>query len=114
MTKRERLQEVLDTLGDDEIVTMWNEICDNYGNYEDRLYETSELDELLRGKTPLEIIELCQDIDIDAPYINDGIYGLETHYDIYDVVDDDDILDYIEEEELAFGNFEIEEILFGE
>ena len=91
----EKLIEILAEMNDD-IVPVWNEYCDNIGYYDDRIEYMDSLDDLMCEKTATEILnDIDRDFDIRDDYFRFTIYGMESFSDPYDVVDVDDLADYI-------------------
>lgn len=64
---------------------------DDYCGYlgDDRWYDISDLDEMMYGMTPTEIIEESGNIDLSDDYVRNGIWGWET-------TDEVDYSDYID------------------
>lgn len=109
--KREKLQEIIDNLDETVIITMWNDICAD----SDIIYYMDELDGFFnkRGyKSATSIIDsLDDDFSTEDYYFSDGNWGIKSYDDIYDVVDDDDLIDYMLEVDEDFGNDDIRDIL---
>ena len=118
MTKEKRLIDYLNSMSDDEIVALHNTYCDAAGYEDDRIYSMYELDEILEGRTPTDILSM-------------GFYGdFRPHHDFFwfngygnlksaDFITDMpifaiDIANYILSKEDSLGNDEIKEILDGE
>lgn len=65
---------------DDLFVEMVNEL-DNWNGFADcfRCYDMCELDDLLSGKTPTEILsDICEDFNINDNYFYYDIWGLHS------------------------------------
>ena len=45
-----QIMDVLKGLDDSEMVSVWNEYCDNCNMYDDRIYDMCELDEIFSGE----------------------------------------------------------------
>ena len=118
MTKREKLVDYINDMKTEEIVELHNSYCEAAGYEDDRIYSMYELDELLEGRTPTDILSM-------------GFYGdFRPHHDFFwfngygnlksaDFITDMpifaiDIANYILSEEDSLGNDEIQEILDGE
>ena len=56
----EKFEEIFKTLDDSEKVELWNELCDDY-RYEETLFSMDELDDLLAGKKPSELLTMVND-----------------------------------------------------
>lgn len=113
MTRYERILEVLQGLGEDETVEMWNEYVER-NNYEDRIYYMSEVDEVVfcYRKMTLGEVQWLYDNDFnpeDEYFTYDG-YDIDTFSDIYEIADDSTLADYIDENEEDFGNSDLMDI----
>ena len=106
---REKLYDILNEMNDD-IVPVWNEYCDNSGYYDDRIEYMDSLDDLLFGRTATEILnEVDRDFNVRDDYFRFTIYGMESFSDPYDVVDVDDLADYIIKNEETLYSDELED-----
>ena len=118
MEKREKLVDYINSMKTDEIVELHNRYCEAAGYEDDRIYSMYELDEILEGRTPTDILSM-------------GFYGdFRPHHDFFwfngygnlksaDYITDMpifaiDIANYILSEEDSLGNDEIQEKLDGE
>ena len=118
MEKRKKLVDYINSMKTDEIVELHNSYCEAAGYEDDRIYSMYELDELLEGRTPTDILSM-------------GFYGdFRPHHDFFwfngcgnlesadylsgTPVCAGDIADYILSAEDSLGNDEIKEILDGE
>ena len=112
MTKEERLQNIIDNMEDAELISAWNERCDSYSYDEDHIYYMSEIDELFYDVKVSEFLSnLADDFRVGDDYFKDGVWGIESFDDIYDVINDDDLIEYIINEGDDLGNDDIREIL---
>lgn len=66
----EKFEEIFKALDDSEKVELWNEFCDDY-RYEETLFSMDELDDLLAGKKPSELLTMIHD---DFNYNDDYFY----------------------------------------
>lgn len=66
----EKFEKIFETLDDSEKVELWNELCDEY-RYEETLFSMDELDDLLGGKKPSELLTM---VDDDFNYNDDYFY----------------------------------------
>lgn len=107
---KEILEEIITDMDDDNLLSFWNEYCDSYGCYEDRIYYYEELDDLCYGMSATEVLDKFSDLN-GCTYWKDGIYGAEALDYVSEGVDVDDIVDYIFRNEDDFGNVEIEEAI---
>ena len=113
--KRQKLVDYINDMNNDEIVELHNCYCEAAEDEDDRIYSMWDLDELLEGRTPTDILSL-------------GFYGsFNPHHEFFwfngcgnlesaDYITDmpifaSDIADYILSEEDSLGNDEIQEIL---
>ena len=58
MEKREKLVDYINSMKTDEIVELHNRYCEAAGYEDDRIYSTYELDEILEGRTPTDILSM--------------------------------------------------------
>ena len=92
----ENIKEVVEDFKENKLVELWNEFCDkNY--YEEVIYYLSddEINDLFSNKTPAELIRMGKDVDLDNKYLYFHLGELNTTDDIFDVVDIDELVDYI-------------------
>lgn len=113
MTRYERILEVLQGLGEDDTIEMWNEYQER-NNYEDRIYYMSEVDEVVfcDRKMTLEEVQWLYDNNFypeDEYFTYDG-YDIKTFSDIYEIADDSTLADYIDDNEEDFGNSDLMDI----
>ena len=66
----EKFEKIFETLDDSEKVELWNVLCDEY-RYEETLFSMDELDDLLGGKKPSELLTM---VDDDFNYNDDYFY----------------------------------------
>ena len=115
MEKRQKLVDYINDMKTEEIVELHNSYCEAAGYEDDRIYSMYELDEILEGRTPTDILSM-------------GFYGdFRPHHDFFwfngygnlesaDYITDmpiyaEDIADFILWKEDSLGNDEIQEIL---
>ena len=116
--KRQKLVEYINSMGVEEKIALHNSYCDAANYMDDCIYSTYELDEILEGRTPTDI--LCMSFygnfnPIDRFFwIN--VYGnLESAgYAVDMPIYASDIAEYILSNEDSLGNDKIQEILDGE
>ena len=118
MEKRKKLVDYINSMGIDEIVELHNSYCESAGYEDDHIYSMYELDEILEGRTPTDILSM-------------GFYGdFRPHHDFFwfngygnlksaDYITDMpifaiDIANYILSEKDSLGNDEIRNILDGD
>ena len=109
---REEVLEMLRDMNDSDLVAVHNEYCDKVRYYDDRIYDMYEINDLLYGRSPLEIITDARDVDANDSYIRyDGYGNLESTDYPQDWMDLDKIADYIVETGEDFGNDDIRDLL---
>ena len=118
MEKRKKLVDYINSMKTDEIVALHNDYCAAAGYEDDRIYSMHELDELLEGRTPTDILSMGFYGDFrphhDFFWFN-GYGNLESADHITDMpIFAIDIANYILLREDSLGNDEIQEILDGE
>ena len=92
----ENIKEVVEDFKETKLVELWNEFCDkNY--YEERIYYLSddEINDLFSNKTPAELIRMGSNVDLDNKYFYFHLDELNTTDNIFDVIDIDELVDYI-------------------
>lgn len=110
--KRENLQEIIDNADENDIITWWNDICAD----SDTIYYMDELDGFFHDKKhyncATDIIDsLDSDFSTSDYYFADGEWGIKSFDDIYDIVDDDELIDYMLDSDEDFGNDDIRDVL---
>ena len=118
MEKRKKLVDYINAMKTEDIVELHNSYCEAEGYEDDRIYSMYELDELLEGRTPTDILSMGFYGDFrpqhDFVWFN-GYGNLESADYISEMpISVDEIADYILSEEDSLGNDEIQEILDGE
>ena len=92
----ENIREVVEDFKENKLVELWNEFCDkNY--YEEVIYYLSddEINDFFSNKTPAELIRIGSNVDLDNKYFYFHLGELNTTSNIFDVVDIDELIDYI-------------------
>ena len=81
---------------ENKLVELWNEFCDK-NCYEERIYYLSdyEINNLFSNKTPAELIRIGSNLDLDNKYFYFHLGELNATDNIFDVVDIDELVDYI-------------------
>lgn len=106
----EALLDVLHAGGEREIVDTWNEY-QTANNYEARLYNMSELDELVTGTATEILNQLDDDFDINDPYFVFTIYGVESVRDVESHIYIDELVNAIYRTGCDYGFTEAAELL---
>lgn len=127
--KKERIINLFKGMNDGEVISVWNEYCYSSNNYDDVIMDSSALEETLQGQDVFYIANRFffgsddyneqgganpnRDYFVFNGYGNivsfDYIYN--EYSDKFNHIDIDDLIDYIIENEEAFYNDEIQEIL---
>ena len=115
MEKRKKLVDYINSMKTEEIVELHNRYCEAAGYEDDIVYSMYELDEILEGRTPTDILSRGFYGDFrpqhDFFWFN-GYGNLESADYIADMpIFAIDIANYILSEEDSLGNDEIKEIL---
>ena len=118
MEKRKKLVDYINSMGIEEKIALHNSYCDAAGYEDDRIYSMYELDELLEGRTPTDILSMGFYGDFrpqhDFFWFN-GYGNLESADYIADMpIFAIDIANYILSKEDSLDNDEIKEILDAE
>ena len=108
----EEINNVVESFTEEQSIEAWNNYCDeNY--YEETIVRLSDeiIDELFASKTPSELIRMGSDLDLDNKYFYFHLGELYTTDDIYDVVDDSEIVDYVIDYDDDCGDSELRDLL---
>lgn len=108
----ENIREIVEDFNEDKLVELWNEFCDeNY--YEEKICYLSddEINDFFSNKTPAELIRMGSDIDLDNKYFYFHLDELNTTNDIFDVVDIDELVDYIIDNDDDCNDIDIRDLL---
>ena len=106
------IRAVVEDFKENKLVELWNEYCDkNY--YEERLWYLSdyEINDLFSNKTPAELIRMGKDLDLDNKYFYFHLNELNTTDNIFDVVDIDELVDYIIDNDDDCNDIDIRDLL---
>ena len=114
MTKKEMLIDLIQEMDTSDIVALHNEYCDKTNNYDDRIYDSDEINELCTGQDVYWIA--CRvfygDFNPSAEYIQfDGYGNFKSlfNYQIPHEIDENAIADYILEND---DDFDINDICY--
>lgn len=107
----ELLEEVVNDLDEYTTLAVWNTYCDDNCYDEERIYDMSDFDDFASGYSPMELVENLDDFTTCDDYFVNGSYGFHSISDIYDVVDDSTIVEYLLNDLYAndFEDFENDE-----
>ena len=114
MTKLERIEEVLESMRDEDIVEVWNEYCDDVNCCDDRIYCMDWLEDDIRGMSAIDVIRTFCD---SAFNVNDDWYWYNGYgnpvssNDPFEQVSVYDLAVHIEDYEEDYGIPEIADIL---
>ena len=118
MFSREKVEEVVNGLGTDEQVGLWNEYCEDNCYYDDRI-EYNDPNELFYSLNPEQVLER---VDLEGRYnLGDRYCSIDGwgEYRSFDYVDDGDspfdldaLVAYIVDHEKTFGYFDEDDVKF--
>ena len=108
----ENIKEVVEDFKETKLVELWNEFC-NKNYYEEVLYYLSddEINDWFSNKTPAELIRMGSDVDLDNKYFYFHLDELNTTDNIFDVVDIDELVDYIIDNDDDCNDIDIRDLL---
>ena len=127
---KEKILAAIKEMSDSEIISLWNEYCDQCNSFDNRIYDMSEFNEIYSSVEPEEIArrvfygsdECNKDSSFNPnrdyfyfdgygnPVSFDYIYN-ECSNEFYGNIDIDSLIDYIIENNDSLYNDEIQEIL---
>ena len=109
---RDEVLEMLKDMNDNDLVAVHNEYCEKVRYDDDRIYYMEELNELMYGMKPLDILREARDVDINDDWIRWNGYGnLESTDCPEDWMDLAEIADYIVENEDPLYNDDIRDLM---
>lgn len=116
MFSREKVKEIVNGLGTDEQIGLWNEYCDNNCYYDDRI-EYNEPNDLFCDMSPEDVLNY---VNLEGKYrINDEycVYDSYGEYVSFDYIEDgnspfdlDDLVDYLTDNEETFDYFSEDDV----
>lgn len=112
MSKYEIVENALNELNDSQVVIAWNEYCENNRYDDNRINYIEELDDFCVGLSALQIIEHYGTLDTTCRYFVDGIYSSESFDDPWSVIVEEDLINYIIDNDCDLGFRELREALF--
>ena len=106
------INNIVESFTEKQSIEAWNNYCER-NHYEERIYYLSDetIDELFVVETPSELIRMGKDVDLDSKYFYFHLGELNTTDDIFDVVDIDELVDYIIDYDDDCGDSELRELL---
>lgn len=108
----EEINNIVEEFTTEQTIEAWNNYC-NRNYYEETIDYLSDetIDELFADKTPSELIRMGSDVDLDNKYFYFHLGELNTTDDIYDIVDDSEIVDYIIDNDDDCNDIDIRDLL---
>lgn len=108
----EDINRVVEEFTTEQSIEAWNNYCER-NCYEETIEFLSddEIDDLFSNNTPSELIRMGEDVDLDDSYFYFHLGELNTTSDIYDVVDDSEIADYVINYDDDCGDSELRDLL---
>ena len=106
---RKKITEIIEEMEINEQYYLFCEYCEECNMYDDRPEMVSEIDDLLCGMKPSEIIEKYGDLNTNWDYFNYDVYGNVQEWTGIDYVSD--VVNEIISKETSFENDDIQEIL---
>ena len=108
----EEINNVVSEFTTEQSIEAWNNYCRRNG-YEEIIEPLSDetIDKLFAGETPSELIRMGKDVSLDDDYFYFHLGELNTTDDIYDVVDDDEVADYVIDYDDDCGDSELRDLL---
>ena len=109
---RDEVLEMLRDMNDNDLVAVHNEYCGKVRYDDDRIYYMEELDELMYGMKPMDILREARDVNTNDDWIRWNGYGnLESTDCPEDWMELDEIADYIVENDDALRNDDIRDLM---
>ena len=108
----ENIREVVEDFKENKLVELWNEFC-NKNYYEEVIYYLSddEINDFFSNKTPAELIRMGKGVDLDNKYFYFHLGELNTTDNVFDVVDIDELVDYIIDNDNDCNDTDIRDLL---
>ena len=108
----ENIREVVEDFKENKLVELWNEFC-NKNYYEEVIYYLSddEINDFFSNQTPAELIRMASDVDLDNKYFYFHLNELNTTDNVFDVVDIDELVDYIIDNDNDCNDTDIRDLL---
>ena len=99
-TRRDAIREYIKNLSDYEQINLWNDYCAAQGYCDDQIGCMDDFDDLFYGLRPLEIVRRLDSSfnpDHDWFYFDGAGYVCSTNYPENEIIQQDDIAEYIDE-----------------
>lgn len=115
-TRRDAIREYIKNLRDYEQVNLWNDYCEAQNYSDDRIGGMDEFDDLFYGLSPLEIVRrLDSSFNPNHSWLYFDGWGnvCSTNYPEDEVIQQDDIAEYIDESGNSLYDSGIAELLEG-
>lgn len=108
----EEINNVVSEFTTEQSIEAWNKYCSMNG-YEEIIFNLSddEINDWFSDKTPAELIRMGKDVNLDDSYFYFHLGELNTTNDIYDIVDDSEIADYVIDYDDDCGDSELRDLL---
>ena len=111
----ENIKEVVEDFREGKLVELWNEFC-NKNYYEEVIYylyylSDDEINDFFSNKTPAELIRMGKDVDLDNKYFYFHLGELNITDNVFDVVDIDELVDYIIDNDNDCNDTDIRDLL---
>lgn len=93
-------KDVLINLDNNELMDLWNDMCDDYNWFEDKVYFVDEIDAVLSFASAREVLHMVEGNDFNLydtffKYDTDDISSSDY---LEDLIDIDELYDYLNEE----------------
>lgn len=118
MTRYDAIKDVLEQMNSNDLIAIHNDYCMNVDYMDDYIYcMFDDFDQLMEGRTPLDIAACCYygDFCPNHDYFKFDGYGNVVSFsfanDSNSGIDISDIAKYINDDEDALGNDDIQDIL---
>lgn len=114
-SRRDRIKEVLEDMATEEVVNLWNEYCDRTYYTDDKVYPIESFNDFLSGQTPLAIVGIVEEGSVcstDEYFWMDGLghFHSADYADEIDVIDLDDLAEYMNDYETSLDNSTIQDV----
>ena len=108
----EQVMDYLDGLDDGDLIEIHNNYCSKHCYTEDYVYPMWMLADRLEGMSGIDVLEcIAEDFNIRDEYYKNGIYGIESTDNVLDWIEKEDLADYICFNDDSLGDAELESII---